>query len=195
MPWKVGALADRDLDRDDLGGEARLDALVDAVEVGVLLVQHRDDEEHGILPRDGLAEHDLGADLDAGRGGDDDERAVGGGESGDRVAQEVGVARGVDEIDLGVHPLGVGAAEVDGVLALDLLGGEVGERGAVLDGAVALGGPGNESERVDQSGLPARAVSHDRDVADLRTAIFSHREALREQWPLEPDATGESGRW
>ena len=118
---KVGALAHRHFDRDDLVGEARLDLLVDGVEVGVLLVHHRDDEEHGVAAGDRLAEHALGSDFDARRGADHAEGAVGGGQSGNRVALEVEEAGRVEQVDLAVHPLGVCAAEVDGVSALDLL--------------------------------------------------------------------------
>ena len=50
------------------------------------------------------------------------ERAVGGGESGDRVALEVEIPWGVDEVDLRVLPLGERGAEVDRVAALDLFG-------------------------------------------------------------------------
>jgi len=62
----------------------------------------------------------------------------GGGETGDRVALEVEESWRVDQVDLRVHPLGVRATEVDGVAALDLFGGRVGEGGAVRDGAVAF---------------------------------------------------------
>ena len=55
----------RHFDGDDLAGEPRLDLLVDRVEVGVLLVHHRDDEEHWILAEYRLAEHPFGSDFDA----------------------------------------------------------------------------------------------------------------------------------
>ena len=101
------------------------------------------------------------------------ERAVGGGESGDRVALEVEVPRRVDEVDLRVHPLGERAAEVDRVAALDLFRRGVGEGGAVLHRAVSLAGAGHEGERIDQTGLAARPVSDHRDVADFRSLRYS----------------------
>ena len=64
--------------------------------------------------------------------------------------------------------------ERDRVLALGFLGGGVGERRAVLDGAVSLAGPGDEGEGVDEGGLAARAVSDDGDVADGFAAVFAH---------------------
>ena len=131
-------LADRHLDRNDLVREARLDLLIDAVEVGVLLVHHRDDEQHRVAARDRLAEHPLGADFDAGRRRDDDERAVGGGEPGDRIALEVEIPWRVDEVDLGVLPLGERRTEVDRVASLDLFRGVIGEGGAVLHRSVSL---------------------------------------------------------
>ncbi len=131
-------LADGHLDGNDLVREARLDLLVDAVEVGVLLVHHRDDEQHRVTPGDRLTEHLFGADFDAGRGGDHDERPIGGGEAGDRIALEVEVSWRVDQVDLGVLPLGERRTEVDRVAALDLFRGVIGEGGTVLHGSMPL---------------------------------------------------------
>ncbi len=182
---EVRALADRHLDGNDLARQALLDLLVDALEGGVLLVHQGDDEQHRIPPVDRLAEHLLRSHLDAAGGTDDDERAIGRGEPRDGVALEVEISRRVDQVDLRVHPLGVGAPEIDRVAALRLLGSEVGERGAVLHRAVTFAGPGNESERVDQSGLPARSVTDDRHVADLRAAVLPHgRHPRLVRWPL-----------
>jgi hypothetical protein len=171
---ELGARADGHLDRNHFRRESLFDLLVDVVEVRVFLVHHRHDEQHRVGARDGFAEHLLGADFDARGRAHDDERAVGGGEAGDRVTLEVEISGRVDEIDLRVHPLGVGAAEVDGESAVDLFGRVVGKRRAVLDGAMALAGARNECERVDQGGLPARSVTHDGHVPDVCAAILPH---------------------
>ena len=131
-----GAAPDGDFDRDDLAGETLLDLQVDAIEVGVLLVHHRDDEEDRVAARDRFMERLFGPHLDATLRAHDADHAVGGRDTGDRVAVEVEVPRGVDQVDLGVHPLGVCAAQADGVAPLGLLGGMVGEGRSLLDGAV-----------------------------------------------------------
>ena len=112
--------------------------------------------------------------FDAARRADAEQRAVRRGQPRDRVALEVEVPRRVDEIDLRIHPLGVGAAEVDGEATIDLLGGVVGERGTVFHRSVALAGARNERERVDQCGLPARAVTDYGHVPDVCAAILPH---------------------
>ena len=96
MPWKSAPCADRDLDRNDLAREARLDLLVDAVEVRVLLVHHRDDEQHRVASLHRLAEHPLGARLDAVRRREHAQRTVGSGESGDRIALKIQIPWRVD---------------------------------------------------------------------------------------------------
>jgi hypothetical protein len=92
----------------------------------------------------------------------------------ERLAREVEIAGGVDQVELGVHPLGHAEREIDRVLAFDFVGGVVGKRRAVLHGPVAFARAGHERESVDQGGLAARAVAHDRHVADLRCLIHAH---------------------
>ena len=58
----------------------------------------------------------LGADLDAAGAAQHDHGGVGGVQAGHDLAEVVEVARGVDEVDLGVHPLGVAERQVDRVL-------------------------------------------------------------------------------
>ena len=115
-----------------------LDLLVDAIEVGVLLVHHRDDEQHWIAATHGFLEHALGAHLDAGGRRDDAEGAVSRGESSHRVALKIQIAGRIEQIDLRVLPLGVCATEVDRVAALRLLGGRVGQGSAVFHRSVPL---------------------------------------------------------
>ena len=171
---EVGAFPDRHFDRNDLVGELGLDLSIDGVEVGVLLIHHRDDEEHGIAPLHRLAEHSFGPDFHPAGGSDHTQRAVRGGETGNRVSLEVQKARRVQHVDLAVHPLRVGAAEIDRVPAFDLFGSGVGEGGALGDASVASTRAGHESERIDQTGLAARPVSNHRDVADFRSVVRSH---------------------
>ena len=75
----------------------------------------------------------LGAHLDPAGAAQHHDRGVGRVQAGHDLAEVVEVAGGVDQVDLGVEPLGVAEAEADGVLAFDFVGGVVGEGGAVLD--------------------------------------------------------------
>src|SRR5207249_8087503 len=132
-PMEVGALAHGDLHRDHLRRQTLLDLAVDPFEVGVLLV-HQGDEKQArdasvftVVP-DLFRPH-----LDATGRRNDHYAAVRRIDARERLAREVEVARGVDEVELRVHPLSHADGEVDGVLALDFVGSVVGESGAVFD--------------------------------------------------------------
>ena len=143
-------------------------------EVGVLAV-HLVDEDHA---RDtallGQPPGLLGADLDAGRGVDDDDGRVGHAQGGLHVADEVGVAGRVDDVDLGVPPLDGGHAGADGDAPLDLVRVEIGDGVAFVDPAQAGGGLGVEEERLRQRRLPRTAVREQADVADAIGGILFH---------------------
>ena len=155
-------------------GEPVLDLLVAALEVRVLLVHQADHEQHRVARRHRRGEHLFGADFDAGSRGHQAEGAVRGSESGDRVALEVEVSGGVDQVDLHTLPLRERARNVDGVTALDLFGCVVGEGGAVLDGAVTLTGGGHEGQRVDECRLAAGPVSDYSHISDVSRLVLLH---------------------
>src|SRR5688500_2237090 len=146
-PMKIGSLADWHLDRTHLARQARLDVLVDAIEVRVVLVHHRDDKEDGVFACNRLAEHALCSDLDAGRRAHDAEGTDGRGESGNRVTLEIEEPRCVDEVDLRAFPLGERTPKIDRILSLDLFGGVISQRGTVANGSMAFARPCHEGER------------------------------------------------
>ncbi len=178
-PVEVGAVADRHLHRDHLGREVRLHVLEHALEVRVLLVHERDEQHPGevelVADLPGL----LGADLDAAGTAQHDHGGVGRVQRGHDLAEIVEVAGGVDQVDLGVEPLGVAEGQVDRMLALDLVGGIVGEGGAVLDAAVAPAAAGHPGEPVDQRRLATRAMADERHIPDGVGAIDLHGLHLR----------------
>ena len=171
---EVRTLADRHLDWNDFRGEPLADLLVDRIEIGVLLVHHRDDEHHRIPPRHRLPEHALRSHFDAGRRSNHAERAIRRRKTRKGVALEVQEARRVEQVDLAPHPLGVCTAEIDRVAALQFLGRRVGQGGAINDTAMPLTRAGHEGQRIDQAGLAAASVSNHRDVADFGSLILSH---------------------
>ena len=137
QPGDLATLALGDVERHHLVAEGLLGLGEHPVVVGPGLVQLGD--HHG--PRHAhvgaLAPQRAGAGVDAVVGGDHEQCAVGGPQAGPYVADEVGVAGGVDEVDLGlaVHDRRDGEGDRAAVLALGLV--EVADRGAVTDGAGA----------------------------------------------------------
>ena len=171
---EVGAVADRDLDRHHLGREMRLHVVEDPLEVGALLV-HLGDEDN---PREVQVIADLpgllGPDLDAAHRAHHDHRRVGRVQRGRGLAQEIEVARGVDQVELGIHPLGERDAEADGVFAFDFVGSVVGERGAVGDHAVPAARAGDEGECIYERGFSGGAVADEGHIPDRPCVIDLH---------------------
>ena len=165
---------DRHFNGNHLRREPLLDLIVNAIEIREFLVHHRYGKQYRIISFDGRAKHPLGADLHAGCSTDHAQRAVSRGKAGERIALKVERSRRVDEVDLAVHPLGVGAAERDGVTALNLFGEMVGERGPALDGAMSSAGTGGEAKRIHKTGFTATAVADHGDVSDARAVVVPH---------------------
>ncbi len=168
----VGQQADQapaleEVGRHDLVAERLARLRDDAVVVGPRVVElgdhHRPRHAHG----GALAPQLPGRLVDAVVGGDHEHRRVRGAQARPQLAHEVGVAGGVEQVDLDTLVLERGEGERDRPL-LSLLGlVEVGDRGAV-DGRAR---PGQHTGR-DQEGLGqrrlARSGGSDQDhVADL----------------------------
>ena len=136
--------ADRHLHGDAVAAELGLDLAQSFVEVGVFTVHAVDDDGAGDAALCGHLPGMLGADLHARGGADHDYGGVGGRETAVGLADEVGVTGGVDEVELVVFPLRGEEGGVDADLALDLVGVEVGGRGAVFDASEAVNGAADE---------------------------------------------------
>ena len=105
-------------------------------------------------------------DLDPGDGVDNEERRVGHPQGRLRLGEEVGIARGVDEVDLDLAPLGERHGGLEADPPFDLVGIEVGDRRAVLDATETVRRSGSVEEGGDQRRLSASTVPDDRDVPD-----------------------------
>ncbi len=171
---EVVPVAHRDLYRDHLGRQMGLHVIEDPLEVGVLLVHQRNEEDPGQVQLVADFPDFLGAHLHPARAAEDHDGGIGRVQAADHLAEVVEISGSVDEVDLGVEPLGVAEAEIDGMLAVDFVGGVVGERGAVFDRAVAPAGAGNEGERVNQGCLAAGAVPDERHISYGAGAIDLH---------------------
>ena len=133
---KARAGADRDFDWNNFRSEPILDGAVREVEIGVILVHHRNGEEHRIFSGNGFAEHPFGTRFDACRAAHQHERAIGRAQAGNRIALEVEESRRVDQVHFRAVPLRKRTPERNRILPFDFLGRGVRERVAVLDRAV-----------------------------------------------------------
>ena len=168
-------LADRQLQRRDARAELRLELIERARERRALAVElvHEDRARQtalfGELPRD------LRLDLDALDGRHDEQCEVGGLDRGGDVADEVGVARSVEDVHLAVFELEGCQRQRHRDGAALFLGVEVAHGGAVLDPAEADDRPSVEQEGLGQRGLAGAAMPDECDVADLRGRKRLHR--------------------
>ena len=160
-------LADGDGHRAQAAAEAGVQQRHGGVEVGVLAIDvvdvHRARQTHvlGLAPQ--LRRHDLGT-ID---GVHHEQGHFGRLHGGQRVADEVGVAGGVQHVDLVVLVGDGGDGGGNGELALDFLGIVVEVRLAVVRRAHARRLAGNEEHGLGQRGLAGAILSHKDDVSDV----------------------------
>ena len=96
---------------------------------------------------------------------------------GDRLADKVGIAWRVDDVEAsGV--VEVNQARFDSVLVVLLFFVEVADAGARVDAGRMVNGSGFGEQRVGQHGLAGRAVPAENDVADVLDFVLSHESIL-----------------
>ena len=100
-----------------------------------------------------------------------DDHVLDGGQGAQGVADEVGVAGRVDQVDLLALPLEVEQVAVDGEVPAFLLVVDVGDAGPVVDRASPVGGAGGEEQGVGKAGLARRPMSGQGNVADVGDVI------------------------
>ena len=176
--------ADRELERGDAGAEPRPELVERALEVGTLTVELVDEDHARQVQLRGDPPDRLGLHLDAIDRADHEHRKVGHPQRGVDVADEVGVARGVDEVDLVAFPLERGQRQRQAQVPLLLLGLEVTDRGAVLDATRSGDRSRSEQEGLGERGLARSGVPDKRHVADLGRRIGLQRTPSR--WRPEP---------
>ncbi len=166
-PANALSRADRDLEGHGVFRELLANLGQRRVEVRVLLVDHRNDEDTRNAPLlaevpDVLRPHQHPA-----RGVDQDDGAVGHAHTSRRFAREVEIAGCVDQVDLRARPLSVRDRYVDRDTAIFLLGSEVSDRRALAHRALAIRGTGREADGIEQRGFPRAAVPQKHHVADV----------------------------
>ena len=171
-PWKSASLPIGIWTGTTRSPNAAVSAAMHGVEVRVLLVhavdEHRSRDAHlaGDLPKS------VRLDLRPRDRVHDEERHLGGFHAGDRVADEVRVARGVDHVDLDALVDHGRQREVDREPALLFLGVVVERRVLVVHLAEALRSPRQVEHRLGERGLPRAAMADEHDVTDLVRATL-----------------------
>ena len=100
----------------------------------------------------------LGADFHAGGGADDDYRAFADAHAGFDLADEVGIAGGIDDIYFLVPPVEGQQGQVDADSALDFIRVIVGDGGPVINFAQAGDNAGGEKHRLGERSLTGTSV-------------------------------------
>ncbi len=167
-------LADGQLDRNDLAGAVAVQRVERAVQAGPIAIEtaQRDDARQPEAGRFGP--HLFGLHFDAVHGVHHDQGRLGDVQRGAGIAEEVGEAWRIDEVDLGLLPLAVGEAGGERVLAGDFFVVEVGDGGTVVNQSEPVDGPGGQQRRRDELCLAASAVAHDCHVADSGGLVHLH---------------------
>ena len=136
----------------------------------------------GILP------DALGNDLDAADGVDHDQRGFDGGQRHLGFVDEHVEAGRVDEVDLGFAPLHHGGGGGERHAARDFFFVVIGDGGAFVHAAQALGGAGGEQHGGYERGFARVRVPDQGDVADVCAFVSSSRKT-----PWIADSSGRHG--
>ena len=183
-----GLLADRQLERCDARAEPLAQLGQRGVEAGALAVELVDEHHARDVEAPGEVPRLLGLHLDPVDGADDEHGEVGDPQRHRHLAEEVRVARGVDQVDLVVAPLERCDGQRQGDAPPLLLGVEVACGRAVLDAAHAPDGAGPVEQGLGQARLARPAVPHQGDVADLTRRVPLHQAPPR--WLVGDDGEG-----
>ena len=165
--FEIVPLADRHVEQHALRAEHFADRVDQA---GKLMLSVSSFVMQRMRPKPGVARFLPRAprvDLDAGVGVDRDQRRVDRPQSADRLADEIRVARRVDDVESFAGMIEVNDRRFDRMLVMLFFFVEVADAGAVIDAGLAAHGARLHQQMVDERGLARRAVSTNRDVANI----------------------------
>ena len=188
-PPKAGVAIDRQLERGDTGTEPLAQVGQGAVEAGLVAVQLVDEHQAGEAQLAGQGPGGLGLRLDPLHRAHHHDHQVDDGARRPHLAEEVGIPRGVDDVELDPVDLARGERQRERHVVLDLLGLEVAHRRAVIDLARPVDGTGGEEERLRQGGLARTVVPDEGNVPDA-----DRREPVRSVVTGAPVGAGDVGR-
>ena len=172
-------LAQRQLDRQESRTEGRVQLGEHVLEVGPMLALTGDEHHPWQVAIDALAPCRMTADLESVGSADDQDGQIGHGKGGVDLGLEVGVPRGVEQIDavaLAVTGLPVERRHCQrhARTALDLLGVAIEGARAVVDRARPSRDAGMVEQRFGERGLAHPTVTDQHNVPDLLGEMFRH---------------------
>ena len=172
-------LADGEFNRGDTGSESILQVRQGVVERGPFLVEFVDENHPRYTELLCDSPGVLGLYLDTLCGVDHEDGEIDNAEGGMDISDEIGVAGGVDEVDLVPHPLEGCQCQAQRHVASVLLRIEIGDRVALLDGSQALDRAGAVQQGFSQRCLACAGMPNQGDVADLFRGKHVHYPASR----------------
>ncbi len=175
---EIVAAPERNVERHAGRAEGLLDLVQQRREVDVVRVHLVDDEDPAEPLLAGFVEHAAGVHFDARMGVDDDGRGVDAAQGFDGLADEVGIARRVDDVKVFAGVIEMGDFGFDRVFVCLFFFVEVADAGAVVDAGRMVDGPGLDQQGVDERRLAGRTVTTKGNVADVLDSLQTHERGV-----------------
>ena len=170
----AAAAAGRQVDRQALLAERRLDRRQETRQVDILHVDLVDDDEAAEPALRRPIHHPRRDHLDARLRAHHHRRRLHGVERTDRLPDEIGEAGRVDQVDARVLRVEVQNRRAQRVLPRLLQRIEIADRRAALDRAGLLDGAGREQQRLGERGLAGSPLADKRDRTDVARGVVRH---------------------
>src|SRR5262249_10687875 len=143
-PFEIALLADGKVNGDGGASKHFLDTIEGALKIGALAIEFIYDDSPREIVFVGEGPDFFSLHLDAGHAIDQDKRGIGRDQGGLRIVNKDVVPGGVQDVDLGLFPLGNGDGCGDRDFAADLFVIEVRNRVAFIDSEEAVRSSGGE---------------------------------------------------
>jgi hypothetical protein len=170
----IGRTVGRQVEQHALLAEALANVGDQAGQVEVVGIDLVDDDHPAQLALGGMAHHALGHQFDAGLGVDDDQRRIDPGQRGDGLAGKIGIARGVDQMNMGVLVAEIHHGGSQGVAGFLFLGIGIAHGIAFFNAALGGDGAGREQQRLGQAGLAGGTMADQGNGTKGLGCVFRH---------------------
>ncbi len=162
------------IDRQALLAESLLNLAQQRRQIDVVAVDLVDDDDAAQPAPGGGLHHPHGHQFDAVLRVDDDRRGLHRRQRGQRLAEEIRVARRVEQVDARIAEAEMGAGELDRMPVRLLQRVVVAHGGAAFDRAGTADRPGSCHQCFDQCGFPAATVAHQGHGANILGTMPGH---------------------
>ncbi len=163
---EIGANAQGDVQQDALRAEDLADAFQKGGEVDVIGIHLVEDEHPGQPGLVGLGEDAAGVDFDAGLGVDHDGRRIDPPQGPDGLADEIGVARGVEHVEVLAGVVEKHRFGFDGVAVRSFFLVEIADAGPLIHAGRPVHHAGEGQHAIDQGRLARGLVAAQGQIAD-----------------------------